>query len=1028
MRNEGRDEWQFRETSDGDIPTGMWERKKKREFARTQQIARDFSLIWKRPILERNSSSVLMNWQREPKVLEGWASNAIIANQSTYLKKAGGETEKGEKRMGLNNELLLRGGSKIGSNDKDREPNEQRNKEEETETPIEDLQELVSQYKSALMELTFNSKPIITNLTIIAGENAHAAQGISAVICDHIIMVPKEQKLPSLYLLDSIVKNIGGEYVKYFSARLPEVFCKAYRQVDSVTYTAMQHLFWTWRGVFPSGPLHVIEAELEFSLQSKEPVMSSQPSRPIELAILRSGHGIHVNPKYLEAQRQLLLQSSRSRQGRFDKTGYGQRPVYDFPEYERERWGGPESDMGGRPGAERIDQSGWYREQEMQRQSNGGPDDRGLYSQPNGYNMRHQSGPRLSGVDSHGHRNMASGPWRGGPVLLPQAMEMNKRGTGGDRGPLKVLGPEPQSFGSHMQGIKNWQNADEEEYVWEDLTPHAQEPGVGTRIMPLASSNVPPFSTTTLIPSPSRGGATAGPFGIRPNFPSKLGQAHNNSPSTPDSNVTFQQSERHPGLGSRYLPNQPNHVLQHILNERAGLVQPPLHQDPTLPAQLPVNPQSVQSSQGTSLDFSSMSPQFRPQSSSSSLQHSSQQAQPVSSLGQDQQGQLTQFQQGTMSGLMANGQTGMQGTETGALVALLKSGLLPTVQSPLVPQPRSQPQSIPLQQPSSGLGEVQQLISGQSPLPSRPPPPHLPVSAISPLSMQAGAHGGQYPTTVSGQGNPILSALPNYPPQQQQSHHGQPPLPPGPPPLSAVRANSISLPLPGVTPLPAPMGQIDSLLKSLVAKGLIAPSKPKEDITGIEFKPEVLKGRHEAVLNALYYNLPRQCKTCGLRFKEQEVHSKHMDWHVSRNRLQKAQKKLSRKWFVTLKEWLSGTGASTTQLAPSFFAAEVVAISSETDDGESIAVPADENQSACALCGEPFEDFYSDEKDEWMYKGTVYMNAPTGGIMEGLDSGALGPIVHIKCQTESAARADLSEDNEEDERDEVGSQRKRVRY
>jgi pre-mRNA cleavage complex 2 protein Pcf11 len=45
------------------------------------------------------------------------------------------------------------------------------------------------EYKASLADLTFNSRPIITNLTVIAQESMQYAPAIISAIEDHIRMV-----------------------------------------------------------------------------------------------------------------------------------------------------------------------------------------------------------------------------------------------------------------------------------------------------------------------------------------------------------------------------------------------------------------------------------------------------------------------------------------------------------------------------------------------------------------------------------------------------------------------------------------------------------------------------------------------------------------------------------------------------------------------------------------------------------------------------------------------------------------------
>lgn len=147
-----------------------------------------------------------------------------------------------------------------------------------------DDRELILQYADSLKtDLTWASKTHINMLTMLAAENKSAAASICAAIERHILSVgppskipveeavrpgetshrsgvllqaPAASKLPTLYLVDSIVKNVKEPYIGLFCRNLVQVrtdhtwkalpalmphmlFSSCYRQGDTAVMAVM---------------------------------------------------------------------------------------------------------------------------------------------------------------------------------------------------------------------------------------------------------------------------------------------------------------------------------------------------------------------------------------------------------------------------------------------------------------------------------------------------------------------------------------------------------------------------------------------------------------------------------------------------------------------------------------------------------------------------------------------------------------------------------------------------------------------
>ncbi|KAL2753702.1 hypothetical protein ACRALDRAFT_1082814 [Sodiomyces alcalophilus JCM 7366] len=135
--------------------------------------------------------------------------------------------------------------------------------------------DVADDYRQALEDLSSTNRADISTLTTIARENTEHAQVITDVLQKHILRTAPHKKLPALYVLDSIVKNVGTPYTLFFGAQLYQTFMEAYAAVDNQVRRKMEETLQTWKQPVPQ------------SLDDR-PVFPPEVTRPIEESLLKA--------------------------------------------------------------------------------------------------------------------------------------------------------------------------------------------------------------------------------------------------------------------------------------------------------------------------------------------------------------------------------------------------------------------------------------------------------------------------------------------------------------------------------------------------------------------------------------------------------------------------------------------------------------------------------------------------------------------------------------------------------------------
>ena len=126
--------------------------------------------------------------------------------------------------------------------------------------------EEIAEYALALRELVVNSKPVITSLTMLAGEitgkDYYLTNMIVSLIEKHIRTNSPKVKLTGFYLLDSVCKNVKGHFISCFDKKLANLFLTSFATQDATVQKSMTRLLGTWGNVFSQTTLGAIQRGL----------------------------------------------------------------------------------------------------------------------------------------------------------------------------------------------------------------------------------------------------------------------------------------------------------------------------------------------------------------------------------------------------------------------------------------------------------------------------------------------------------------------------------------------------------------------------------------------------------------------------------------------------------------------------------------------------------------------------------------------------------------------------------------------